>query len=143
MEKNNTWNVRRLVDKSFVPLALQSSVLYCRWTDFKTRRWLTVISDNFIPPCIHDLDNIFLNWFFCHAHDINCPHKTLTFSILGRSRKSISILHTYFRCNTFLMLHTPPLCMPMRATIYYTYYLESVWLLSFYFCGAKISKREK
>ena len=53
------------------------------------------------------MTDIFLNWFFCHAHDINCPHKTLTFSILGRSRKSISILHTYFRCNTFLMLHTP------------------------------------
>ena len=34
-EKNNTWNIRRLVDNSFVPSAQQTSVLYCRLTDFK------------------------------------------------------------------------------------------------------------
>ena len=31
--KKNTWNIRRLVDKSFVPSAQRTSVLYCRLTD--------------------------------------------------------------------------------------------------------------
>ena len=31
--KKNTWNVRRLVDDSIVPLARQTSVLCCRLTD--------------------------------------------------------------------------------------------------------------
>ena len=35
-KKNNTWNIRRLVDKSFVPLALRTSVLCCRLTDFNS-----------------------------------------------------------------------------------------------------------
>ena len=30
----NTWNVRRLVNESFVPSAQQTSVLYCRLSDF-------------------------------------------------------------------------------------------------------------
>ena len=34
MKKNNTWNIRRLVDDSFVPLSKQPSVLYCKLTDF-------------------------------------------------------------------------------------------------------------
>ena len=29
-KKNNAWNIRRLVDKSFVPSNQQTSVLYCR-----------------------------------------------------------------------------------------------------------------
>ena len=33
-EKNNTWNIRLLVDDSFVPLSKQPSVIYCRLTDF-------------------------------------------------------------------------------------------------------------
>ena len=32
---NNTWNIRRLVDDSFVPSSEQPSVLYCKLTDFK------------------------------------------------------------------------------------------------------------
>ena len=32
--KKNTWNIRRLVDESFVPSAQRTSVLYCRLTDF-------------------------------------------------------------------------------------------------------------
>ena len=31
--KNDTWNIRRLVDESFVPANLQTSVLYCRLSD--------------------------------------------------------------------------------------------------------------
>ena len=34
MEKKNTWNVRCLVDESFVPLNKQTSVLYFRLSDF-------------------------------------------------------------------------------------------------------------
>ena len=34
---DNTWNIRRLVDESFVPSAQQTSILYCRLTDF----WIT------------------------------------------------------------------------------------------------------
>ena len=36
MKKNNTWNIRNLVDESFVPSAQQTSVLYCRLTDLKS-----------------------------------------------------------------------------------------------------------
>ena len=32
--KKTTWNIRRLVDDSFVPSARRTSVLYCRLTDF-------------------------------------------------------------------------------------------------------------
>ena len=35
-KKNNTWNIRPLVDELFVPTAQQTSVLYCRLTDFRT-----------------------------------------------------------------------------------------------------------
>ena len=35
VEKNNTWNIRLLVDNSFVPSSKQPSVIYCRLTDFK------------------------------------------------------------------------------------------------------------
>ena len=34
-EKKNTWNIRRLVDDSFVPSSKRPSVLYCKLTDFK------------------------------------------------------------------------------------------------------------
>ena len=33
-EKNNAWNIRRLVNESFVPATQQTSVLYCRLSDF-------------------------------------------------------------------------------------------------------------
>ena len=33
-KKNNTWNIRRLVDNLFVPSSKQPSVLYCKLTDF-------------------------------------------------------------------------------------------------------------
>ena len=34
--KNNTWNIRCLDDESFVPGNQQTSVLYCRLSDFKS-----------------------------------------------------------------------------------------------------------
>jgi len=33
-KKNNTWNIRSLVDGSFVPSAQGTGVLFCRLTDF-------------------------------------------------------------------------------------------------------------
>ena len=35
MKKNNTWIIRCLVDDSFVPSSKQTSVSYCKLTDFK------------------------------------------------------------------------------------------------------------
>ena len=34
-KKNDNWNIRRLVDKSFVPSAQRTSISYCRLMDFK------------------------------------------------------------------------------------------------------------
>ena len=34
-EKKNAWNVRPLVNESFVPLAQQTNLLYWRVSDFK------------------------------------------------------------------------------------------------------------
>ena len=34
-KKNNTWNFRCLVNESFVPSAKQTSILYCRLSDFR------------------------------------------------------------------------------------------------------------
>ena len=39
MKKNNTWNVRSLVDDSFVPSSKRPSVLYCKLTDLKSDFW--------------------------------------------------------------------------------------------------------
>ena len=33
-KKNNTWNIRCLVNESFIPSAQWTSILYCRLTDF-------------------------------------------------------------------------------------------------------------
>ena len=35
MKKNNAWNIRRLVDESFVPLTQRPSILYWRLSDFR------------------------------------------------------------------------------------------------------------
>ena len=36
IKRNNTWNIRLLVDNSFVPSSKQPSVIYCRLTDLMT-----------------------------------------------------------------------------------------------------------
>ena len=51
MKKNNTWNIRRLVDVSFVPSSKRPSVLYCKLTDFIVA-WLTDwLSFNYVYLC--------------------------------------------------------------------------------------------
>ena len=35
LKKNNTWNIRRLVNDSFVPSSKRPSVLYCKLTDLR------------------------------------------------------------------------------------------------------------
>ena len=40
MKKNNTWNIKRLVDNSFDPFSKQPSVLYCKLTDF----WMFILN---------------------------------------------------------------------------------------------------
>ena len=42
MKKNNTWNIRRLVDDSFAPLARQTSILNCKLTDFRYESFSTI-----------------------------------------------------------------------------------------------------
>ena len=44
MKKNNTWNIRHLVDDSFVPSSKRPSVLHCKLTDFNTFRVLLEIN---------------------------------------------------------------------------------------------------
>ena len=39
-KKNNTWNIRRLVDDSFGPSSKQTGVIYCRLTDFNIICWV-------------------------------------------------------------------------------------------------------
>ena len=39
-KKNNVWNIRRLVDDSFIPSAKRTNLLYCRLTDFKSNNKL-------------------------------------------------------------------------------------------------------
>ena len=52
--KKNTWNVRHLLDESFVPSAQRTSILYCRLSDFRWQwhdesRWLLFLKkDDFI-----------------------------------------------------------------------------------------------
>ena len=36
-KQNNTWNIRRLDDKLFVPSAQRTSVLYCRLMDLRSQ----------------------------------------------------------------------------------------------------------
>ena len=57
-EKNNTWNIRRLVDELFVPSTQPASVLYWRLSDFKINKWInqSMQSYNFL-----DQKSI---WFF-------------------------------------------------------------------------------
>ena len=38
MKKNDTWNIRRLVDDSFGPSFQQTSVIYCKLTDLYITR---------------------------------------------------------------------------------------------------------
>jgi hypothetical protein len=40
-KKNNTWNIRNLVNELFVPLAQWTSVLFCRLTDFRSMHSVT------------------------------------------------------------------------------------------------------
>ena len=58
-EKRKTWNVRRLVDESFVPPAPQTSVLYCRLLDLQS----SSIKSFFVPTLSCAFCKTFLNLF--------------------------------------------------------------------------------
>ena len=45
-KKNNTRNIRRLVNESFVPSNQQTSVLYCRLSDFN---WRHCLFNKYVP----------------------------------------------------------------------------------------------
>ena len=55
MKRNNTWNIRRLVDESFVQATQRTSVLYWRLSDFNTIPLLQK-SENQVQ---YNLDNLF------------------------------------------------------------------------------------
>ena len=42
--KNNAWNIRHLVNESFVPANQWTKVLYCRLSDFRMKSFLRSIS---------------------------------------------------------------------------------------------------
>ena len=44
MKKNNNWNIRRLIDESFVTASQWNSILYCRLTNFRTHIWVKWLS---------------------------------------------------------------------------------------------------
>ena len=48
MKKNDTWNIRLLVDDLFIPSSKQPSVIYCRLTDFRSQ-WRPPIKQTFQP----------------------------------------------------------------------------------------------
>ena len=53
MKENDTWNIRRLVDGSFVSSSKRSSVLYCKLKDFKTNsvQWSRVLEQEKFSHC--------------------------------------------------------------------------------------------
>ena len=69
-KNNNTWNIRHLVDNSFVPSAQQTSVLYCRLTDSK---WI-YLWGRFISSIVKpSFDMAFFQYFWrftqiCNLH---------------------------------------------------------------------------
>ena len=60
-EKKNIWNVRCLVDDSFVPSAQQTSILYCRLSDFwkSVRSVVDQISVSFGPTNLWNIPTPF------------------------------------------------------------------------------------
>ena len=51
IEKNHVWNMRCLIDESFVLANKQNSILYCRLSDFKLYVFLgsSILKRNFCP----------------------------------------------------------------------------------------------
>ena len=71
MKKNITWNIRRLVDDSFVPSSKRPSVLYCKLTDY---RWLCENERLSAILSIYELFVIYLSEliFFCLEKQYQC-----------------------------------------------------------------------
>ena len=85
--EKNTWNIRRLVDESFVPYAQQTSVLYCRLSDLR-------------PYCIHisgDFKKVFAQLWqidLIRTSQQNSEH--VKFESYWRILLHIHYLHTRF-----------------------------------------------
>merc|ERR1712051_984568 len=52
IRKNNAWNIRLLVDDSFVPFSKQPSVIYCRLTDFKLIHMYETFFERYKCTCL-------------------------------------------------------------------------------------------
>ena len=78
MKKNNTWNIRRLVDKSFVPANQRTSVLYCRLSDFLQHLGYTTMTAPSIPTALSERKQSEINCFyFCLTQCSLCPNDIL------------------------------------------------------------------
>ena len=52
IKKNNAWNIRLLVDDSFVPSSKQPSVIYCRLTDFELIHMYETFFERYQCTCL-------------------------------------------------------------------------------------------
>ena len=66
-KKNNTWNIRCLVDELFVPSTHQPSVLYWRLSDFKNLLVSQLNVDNFLVKKVYCYMCIIVSWW-----DMDC-----------------------------------------------------------------------
>ena len=74
MKKKNTWNIRRLVNDSFGPSSKQTSVICCKLTDFKLRRYEVTFDDNINVMYMLKLflQSKQLTWKLKEQYEIHC-----------------------------------------------------------------------
>ena len=68
LKKNNTWNIRRLVDDSFVQSAKLPSIIYLRLTDLKS-----MVGHN--VPTLIEIGLTYLEILFKFLPDLSCHFK--------------------------------------------------------------------
>ena len=101
-EKNNAWNIRRLVNESFVPATQQTSVLYCRLSDFSTIIIAILLERPFISFGLrHHCLEADLQFSAVKRHG--------TFLMRMNGLRIFSFLCDFFPINTFFsnLLHIP------------------------------------
>ena len=85
--KKNTWNKRCWVDESFVPSAQQTSILYCRLTDFRLAWQCTLIH---FHQLLSGSDFLWLKWtlkFFSWKNLQKNPSKGILNILLDKKVK--------------------------------------------------------
>ena len=73
MEKNNTWNIRRLVDETFVTSAQQTNTLYSRLTDFVSSTLSYIFGTEYeIRACSNTPHDFYIMTLSTHQHTTQC-----------------------------------------------------------------------